>query len=247
MPSFDDVLPKAGGDAATDAVADAADDVAAPADGDQEGGALVGCDDPSALAIWPLTEGSGTKVHDCAGKFPGVFMGSVSWAQGRGGLPALDFSGGSVRFMDVQALRLSGPFTVTAWVSPRNTQTDVFGDVICRYRAGGEGVWALAVTKDPLIELNVFAGNITQVTGGVAFTWAHTAATYDPGSGKMEIYVSGNLKSSITGPTMPTQSTVPLTFGANSDGTSIFHGGLSQVRLYDRVLSSSEIGALAQK
>lgn len=235
LPSFSDVLPEP--------------DAAPVADAGQEGdGALAGCDSVGdALAVWPMTEGSGNVIRDCSGKYPGTFSTGVDWATGRGGQPALKFTGGVVTIVDDAALRLTGPFTVLAWVSPSSTQTDQFGDVVARYESINAAVWGLAVTKDPQVAFTAFGPPITQQTaGGVSYgKFTHIAGTYS--SSNVAVFVSGAPGPAGAGPTALSAAPIPITIGANSVGTSAFHGIIAGVRVYSRVLSGSEINALSLK
>ncbi len=159
LPSFSDVLPEPGSDAQ-------------PADAGEEGdGSLAGCDDTSgAFVVWPMTEGSGTTIRDCSGKYTGTFGAGVAWTTGRSGLPALQFSGGVLTIVDAPELRIVGPFTVAAWVEPATTQTDQFGDVVARYESINAAVWGLAVTKDPQVVFTAFSAPITQASAnGLTF------------------------------------------------------------------------------
>lgn len=240
LPSFDDVRTQAGSDASPDGPVP---EGGADALGD---GGLFGCDDISALVIWPMTEGVGSKIRDCNGKYPGTFNGNVSWTTGRNGLAALQFSGGSVSIVDDAALRVVGPFSVAAWIAPSSTQTDQFGDVIARYESISTAAWDLTVTQDPSVSLTLFSGNITQATAPIAFDkWVHVVGVYD--AGNASIFVNGNVVQSGPGPTSLPPIPTPITLGANAVGTSVYHGKLAGLRIYTRVLTSGEVKTLASK
>jgi hypothetical protein len=94
-----------------------------------------------------------------------------------------------------------------------------------------------------------FVGETHDLAGGVTLTdgaWHHVAATYDGAT--LSLYVDGTLDTSSTlaGVTLNTTGTafaIGTTVGVSS--REPFHGNISDIRVYDRVLSSSEIGSLA--
>ena len=240
LPTFSDVLPST-----TAPLPDSGDE----ASDDGGDGGLTGCEDTlGAFAIWPMTEGSGTVVHDCSGNFPGTMSGSVAWSAGRNGQQALDLSGGFVTLVDAPALRITGPFTVVTWVSASNQQVDSFGDIIARYASISTAAWDVTVTKDPLVSLTLFSGgNIVQASGPITYgVFRHVAATYAATTGDGEMFVDGKStgtnKANAALPAIPT----PMTFGANSVGTSIYFGKIAGIRIYNRVLTPAEIVGLSK-
>ncbi len=241
LPSFDDVLPQAGADSGSkDSGAEVTPD--APL-GD---GGLVGCDDPSVLVNWPMTEGSGTTLRDCSGKYSGTFGPNVSWTTGRNGLAAIQTTGGFITIVDDPALRIVGPFTVATWIEASSSQMESFGDIIARYQSINVAAWDLTVTKDPQVALTLFAGSITQASAPLTYSkFTHVVGVYD--SGSASIFVNGNVIQSGPGPTALPPVAVPITIGANAAGTSAYYGKIAGIRIYGRVLTTGEIKALAAK
>jgi hypothetical protein len=83
----------------------------------------------------------------------------------------------------------------------------------------------------------------TQISDGV---WHHVVATWNAGSGTMQIYIDGGLNVSGTGPGGPRTAVASgLHIGNSHDGGKYFSGALDQVELYNRVLTPSEIAAMA--
>jgi len=87
--------------------------------------------------------------------------------------------------------------------------------------------------------------------------WAHLAGTYDGETGKMSLYVDGELIGTQThvGEIRldPESLNRPLTIGAELNGPSIdepsgeFVGYVRDVRIYDRALSDQEVKTLAEE
>ena len=69
-------------------------------------------------------------------------------------------------------------------------------------------------------------------------TWTHLAGTYDGAS--LKIYINGVQSSSLSMTGTLSLSSGPLTIGANALSENFF-GSIDEVRVYDKVLSSSEI------
>lgn len=75
--------------------------------------------------------------------------------------------------------------------------------------------------------------------------WHHVAATRNSTSGAMTVYVDGILSGSGTGPTGARTAPPNLRIGSLQTGNNFLNGVIDDVRLYDRVLSASDIAALS--
>jgi hypothetical protein len=214
---------------------------------------LPGCDVPdpfpaSLRAYWPMTEGAGTTISDCKGLYPGTFKGNVGWTNGRNGLPALDMKGGYVLIGGPNDLAMPGDFTIAVWFSASMNQTDAFGDIVARYSSLNNAAFDLTVAQNPQpsVSLSFFQGGIVQVTAPIADnTLLHVVTTYTSSTGGGEVYLNGSIAQTGTGTKGLAAVQVPLTIGANATGTSVFQGKIAGVRVYNRVLTSIEIGQLA--
>jgi hypothetical protein len=91
------------------------------------------------------------------------------------------------------------------------------------------------------------AGGDTTVASSVNIndgTWHHVAATRNNTSGAMAVYVDGVLRGSGTGPTGSRTFPPGFCIGSLQTGNNFLNGTLDDVRLYDRILSATEIAAL---
>lgn len=81
--------------------------------------------------------------------------------------------------------------------------------------------------------------------------WVHVAITFDSGNAQYAIYRNGVAQDGITleGTTLPTSISTnagPVLLGINGFGGAHFPGIIDDLRIYNRVLSESEIRALSQ-
>ena len=96
------------------------------------------------------------------------------------------------------------------------------------------------VTNRPSAHVFTSAENDTRGTAQLAAsTWTHLAATYDGST--LRLYVNGTLASSkaVGGSMAP--STGPLQIGGNTIWPEWFAGQIDEVRVYNRVLSATEV------
>jgi len=75
--------------------------------------------------------------------------------------------------------------------------------------------------------------------------WHHVAATWNMNNGALVVYVNGVLDVTGSGPTGPRTSPSSLCIGRTPQDPQYFPGSLADVRLYNSVLGSQQIAALA--
>jgi hypothetical protein len=95
-----------------------------------------------------------------------------------------------------------------------------------------------------LPEANVLVGGSNLTAEGAALAanvWTHVAGTYDGTT--VRLYVNGVQVSSRPAGGPISTSTGPLRIGGNSLWGEFFEGRIDEVRVYNRVLTSSEIQA----
>jgi hypothetical protein len=222
-------------------------------------------------ARWPLTDGTGTTAADATGNGNTAVLSDaaypVSWVNpGRRGTgPALHLDGGEAatagpitgRNPDTGAsytVRTDRSFTVMAWVRltggtanwPVAVSLDgtKFNGFTLQY-ATNVNRWAFTMATSDSTPFNAdwaTAMSVTPVLG----EWTHLAGVYDAGAGQMTFYVNG-----VPAATAPHAGTWtasgPLQIGMglyNGVPSSPWRGDISDVRLYDRVLSGAEIAAI---
>ncbi|GAA4038790.1 hypothetical protein GCM10022248_00760 [Nonomuraea soli] len=221
----------------------------------------TGTDVDTPALRWDLDDMSGTTVTDSSGNSrTGAFSGGGRWEPGD---DVADPADGGAGFTGThpQQLAAAGPavptnksFTVSAWVHPTNaavTRTAVSQDGA---RTSGFffnlipslNRWAFSmVTSDNEAATPVRALS----TGPPALNaWTHLTGVYDAAAGQLRLYVNGVLQGSAAY-SAAWDASGPFVVGRAkwnaSTNTNLWHGGVDDVRVYPKVLSTSQITALA--
>lgn len=175
---------------------------------------------------------------------------AVSYVAGQVGAQAGQFNGttGTVTI----PRSVTDDFTVMMWVKT----TDYGGWPGAQWWAGkglvdgevggGGADWGTALVDGKFV-LGVGAvGGDTTLASSVNINdgaWHHVAATRNNTSGAIVVYVDGVLRGSGTGPTGLRTFPPGLRIGSLQTGNNFLNGTLDDVRLYDRILTGSEIAA----
>jgi hypothetical protein len=206
------------------------------------------CNATSPVVYWPLDEGSGTMVRDCAkNMLPATLVGATSWVSGVDGGNALSFSGGYATAGTPPELAFTGAMSVVAWASiaafPNEPQVRYLVSRSTDINANG---WRLGVRANSQVGFAVYGSATARVeaTGDVPAGWVHLAGVYRPNQ-PVELYVNGVLKasSSSNGPASIGSTTTEVRIGVRGDGNvdTAYSGIASDVRIYDRALTKEEV------
>ncbi|MBM3303622.1 MAG: LamG domain-containing protein, partial [Candidatus Aenigmarchaeota archaeon] len=208
------------------------------------------------ISYWKFEEGSGTAIVDAMGglnngtfikesTIPGWVNGKVGKALNLGYTAAGGWKLDYVRIKDSPSLRLSGSFTIEAWVyrdslSAKPIVTKCDGDNCGNYFLNGYELYMndnLKLWSEGGISgTPKAAGNTNVPIGG----WHHVAVTYDSSSKVVVFYLDGKTNGTTTGVTInPTYGNYPLFLGY--DGFYKFGGMLDEIAIYNRALTDSEI------
>jgi pimeloyl-ACP methyl ester carboxylesterase len=210
------------------------------------------------IAHWELDEGTGTTTADSSGNgYDGTFYGSPSWVDGMKG-KALDFNGTSegVNTTGTETLGVGLPaITFSAWFNAAtipDPSTNQASDAIMLkpyFTNNNECSYYLSVYNNQLnalVHTNNGAASIqTEISTD---TWYHAAVTYD--SSNANLYLNGSYIASqpLTGTVAGsgTQYTFDIGYRYLKGGSSHAHfdGTIDDVRIYDNVLSESDIHSL---
>ena len=180
------------------------------------------------VGAWGFDEGSGTSARDSSGHGDAGKLTGALRVKGRFG-NALDFDG-SDDWVTLRPPRLTRALTVEAWVYPtrrggslalaetkRGAAWSLYGD------QAGVGAHLVSGKPPPLRR------------------WTHLALTYDGTT--VRRYVNGVLTGARRQSGAIARSTYPLRLGGNAVWPEWFRGRLDELRIYDRALTSGELGA----
>ncbi len=187
--------------------------------------------------------------RDFSGRnFHGTASGGVSYSAGRVGGMAANFNGsnGSIRM----PASVERNFSLACWVKTTATaggsQWYNGMGIIDAEVPGVAKDFGLALVNNKAA-FGVGNADIT-ITSSHAINdgnWHHLAATLDTDTGAMKLYVDGTLSGSGTGPTGARISPANFHLGSIDGVTGFLNGSIDEVRLYNKVLSQSEIDRLA--
>jgi hypothetical protein len=187
-----------------------------------------------------------TDASDLIGGHHGSFFAgtvatapSVTAAGKVGG--AFDFDGTVyVRVPDAPTLR-PAQLTAEAWVFPIANAVGAYDHTVIT-RGGLLNTWNLCVTYNRKPKFWSFGMQAIEGPAAIPLNeWTHLAISFD-GTTK-RLYVNGVEMASIGGLGAIVYDTaeVPVTIGADPNGTSPFHGQIDEVALYNRALTEDEI------
>ncbi|MGH2931418.1 MAG: PQQ-dependent sugar dehydrogenase, partial [Gaiellaceae bacterium] len=199
---------------------------------------------------WAFDEGSGSVATDGSGNgYDGSLQYGPTWTTSAacriGGCLSFDGSDDYVRVLDTAELRITGDLTISAWIRPTGARTTM-AIVSKRYEFELGPVHNVAPYplrwsyKDPVGTLVL--GSLT--TSIEANQWQHVVLVRDAATRQIRGYKNGVLALSSIYVFAPGTSTYNLNIGRNPGGNNRFRGSMDEVRIYDRVLSESEIQAL---
>lgn len=202
---------------------------------------------------WKFDEGSGTTAADSSGNGNhGTLINGPTWVAGRVGSGALSFSGSSAQYVDfgnAASLNLTAALTMACWV--KFAVVGGFGQTFLnKNEGGGYGIICDNTPGANRIE-TFFYINGAYANAGEAWsnyspgTWYHICATFDGVDTKF--YRDGSLKQTVARSGTISTVAYPLCAGVNPGAiySQYFNGAIDDARIYNRVLNSTEIAALA--
>jgi hypothetical protein len=200
------------------------------------------------ICFWPMTDGSGGITDISGNGYDGVATSSPTWeTTSKGTAPS--FTGGS-RFEVSSAL----------WATYFNTQTQLsmagwyYADALTDQSIGlncFDGVGSEFLVRFDTSRLQGIIGNggfvqsSTAVTAATAGQWQQYAVTVDMSIGEMKVYMDKVL---LTTASFSARTFAGLTddpaIGASTTGSRAFTGEQQNIRLFDRILSQSDVETL---
>ncbi|MHC4752521.1 MAG: LamG-like jellyroll fold domain-containing protein [Planctomycetota bacterium] len=212
---------------------------------------IAGSVSAELVAHWMLDETSGTTAADSTGNgHDGTVVGTANWVAGMIG-GALDFDGSSTS-VHINNQVAQGTWTLTMWLKPRDIpysggyyavwHSDGWSGGTLHLHLRDQG-WGAAPS---LLNADFNTGpDATSTTTLQADEWYHFALTVtDEGGIASQLYINGVLENEGSGGNGG-DFFGPGTFGDWNNEDRYYHGLLDDIRIYDHVLSETEIlGAL---
>jgi len=218
---------------------------------------------PGLVGYWKFDENTGTTAADSSGNNnTGILNFGAGWTSGQSGAAvSLDGVDDLVKIKDGK-ISTSNTGTISAWVKA-NTLVDA--RKIVSYGGAAAAFFGLEIRQDgsnyyfSVLSVPFNDGSVVSIVHGSTVlqtgVWYHIAITSDGSSWKM--YVNGiaqtltpqigNNTGKWFGNTNAAAPDKTYIGGSRFNGADVgqFNGAIDEVRIYDRVLSASEVATLA--
>lgn len=200
------------------------------------------------IAHWKLDEGSGNVALDSVGGHDGT-VADPQWMLGRlnGGLDQ-SASDNEVVVPHDDSLSLTQKMTLMAWIYPENL--DFYDAAIVKAESGFNINYYFGTWENELVF--AFAADSFGWEGFYSLganlqpdNWYHIAASFDNANDTVKLYLDGNLIDTFGTTREPPVDTGDILLGRALLNNERLEGILDDARIYDRVLSDTEIAALA--
>lgn len=225
--------------------------------------------DSNTVALWHFDEGAGGTLYDGSAYHNDGQIHQAEWASGMFG-QALHFNGQTshVALPNSISLRPQAAFTLEAWIaidaslfpigpSPFGSYSNIVANMGPYPNGGG---YAFYIHQPSMtLQLNYRGPNgdsrfSNPVPLNDVAAFHHVAATYEKvseSSATVKIYVDGELKDSVTAPSLIQYDQTPTFYvGTNMDGLAVggpgireFAGRIDEVRISNIARQASEFGA----
>jgi len=197
---------------------------------------------------WKLDEASGSVASDSAGSNDGTVNGTGTWTTGEID-GALSFDGDDYVEADGLCADIAGSnFTLAAWMKSNSASTQQF---IASFNTSTGDNRVLLGHPAGSANLQIFDGSYHDSgTVVVDDTWHHVAYTLDNANNILTVYVDGSDVDSFSSSVSILTSdlfTLGQEYDAGPVASDYYIGIIDDVRVYNRVLSETEILSLYNK
>lgn len=211
--------------------------------------------------FWPMNEGSGATFNNVINPANPMTAQNITWASSFTGLGlSPQFNGSTSGAVSTQPNTLNGPFSICIALNGLVTSTGLQPVLIRSFTTGVSTVgfqvtvigrnlanYIVSGTSPTWAGINVLTGPSANLTDNQS---AYIVVTYD-GSGVaagIRSYINGiSVSQTVTYDTLAGSfaSNFPVYIGQDEAGGSRWNGTLANARIYNRVLSASEVAALS--
>lgn len=209
-------------------------------------------DTSGLVGYWPLNEGQGTTALDRSGNGNGgAWYGSTPhYTTGFIGAYAGSFNGSTTYVQMPNSPNLyflaSSSYTWTAWFNV-STFNPLSQSILRKENSGITGVQIVA--NAGYARMDFYGGSPTSLQYNTTITpgvWYFVAITYNGGSSanNVQIYLNGSLGTTGTETGAPSDTTADSFIISDNYVPDTFNGAIDDVRVYNRILSASEISAM---
>ena len=214
---------------------------------------------PYTMGLWHADDASGTSLADASGNgHSGTFVGAPVWSTGGKFGYALELDGTDdyVTIPDGPSLDIdsaSGEITIEAWIYPHTSGSNIWRSIISKKAIGGAAPVNYQISLDRVTgNLLFYSGHWPQIwISSVSIPlnqWSYVAVTLKAAEGRLRFYRNGLLlDSTVTyngnGGCFGAANNTVLTIGTAGLIAECYDGGIDDIRLTRRALSSAEIAA----
>lgn len=156
---------------------------------------------------------------------------------------ACSFTGTSSSYIaraSSSSLDITGSFTLEAWLNPADAVNPANQIILQKREGANVNGYTLYLNSG---RVAIRTNSTTRLLGKTTISsnnWTHVAGAYNSGSGSFAVYVNGSLDTSvIIAGAAPSSSSDSLFIGKGFN--SPFEGQMDEVRIWDRVLSATEV------
>jgi len=207
------------------------------------------------VSYWELEEASGTRVdsHGANDLTDNNTVGTMTGVQGE----AADFEHGNSETLSITGagLNITGDISIAGWINQESTvsASGQMGIFSCfgTNAATRKFIFALAGTNLIRFDVRNSSGgsdNFQQAYTETVGSWVHVAVTWDASTKEAKFYRDGSqLGSTQTGSTVSALTSVtgyPYVVGGIRTNLDYWDGGIDDLGVWDKVLTSTEISAL---
>ncbi|MBI4021140.1 MAG: right-handed parallel beta-helix repeat-containing protein, partial [Candidatus Aenigmarchaeota archaeon] len=195
-------------------------------------------------------------ILDFSGLVTGDYFNGTGFQAAGGAVPSIkgkiaggfDFIGSGIRnrifIVENDAkLRLTGPFTIEAWVYDNSSASQRTTRTITVKGSGTNKNWNLTVTDNPqVLRFETSSSGSAILANSATWTkgeWVHVAAVYNGSAGLL--YINGALVATDTSASAPSVNQSNINIGDNGIQGSLWNGSIDEFVIHNRSLNASEI------